>query len=462
MAKHSAADVVLAPVATPAPDAQVPVLLTDETILERRDKLIARMVEEGIGTLIIYDDLEHSGNFEYLTGFVTRFEEGLLVLEACGDATLILGNENLKMASHCRITNDFVHTPLFSLPNQPMEGDIPLTEALRKAGVMNGKPTGIVGWKMFTSDLRDNLQTYDVPHYIVEAVKEVAGDRVCNASYLLIGQDGARTTNNPNEIAHYEYAAALASDCVLRTMERIEPGISELELGNTMAAHGQARSVVTIAATGDRYQKANFYPLDKNVQVGDKLSLTVGYRGGCSSRACYAVHDASELPAGDADWLDVVAKPYFAAYATWLEEIHVGMTGGELHALVEEVLPRATYGWDLCPGHLVAEEEWLSSPVYEGSTAPIESGMLFQIDIIPSMAGHAGVSAESTVCIADAQLRERIAAEYPELWARFQARRAYMIDELGIQLSEDVLPMCSTVAWLRPFALDKGSALKLA
>ena len=41
---------------------------------------------------------------------------------------------------------------------------------------------------------------------------------------------------------------------------------------------------------------------------------------------------------------------------------------------------------------------------------------------------------------------------------RMQARRQYIIQQLGIQLSEDVLPMCGTVAYLRPYLLDKELA----
>lgn len=44
------------------------------------------------------------------------------------------------------------------------------------------------------------------------------------------------------------------------------------------------------------------------------------------------------------------------------------------------------------------------------------------------------------------------------MWQRMQARRTYLKETLGIRLSQDVLPMCSTVAYLRPFLLNKDSA----
>lgn len=460
MSKVRIDEITLAQVPSPKPDAVVPVMLTAETMAERKAKVLANMAEANLDVLVIYGDLEHLGNFEYLTGFITRFEECLLILKRNGDATLVLGNENLKMASRSRIPAKLIHCPFFSLPNQPMEGEKLFERYFIEAGIFPGMRVGLVGWKMFTAKLTDNATTFDVPYYITESLKTVVRDgKVLNAAHLFIGPGGARTTNNPNEIAHYEYGAALASDCVLRTMDRVEPGISELELGNTMAAHGQSRTVMTICSTGERYVDANYYPLDKAVKVGDTMSLTVGYRGGCTSRANYAVTCADELPENDRDWLDVVAKPYMASYFTWLEEVHVGMTGGELFDLVDEVLPRSTYGWTLCPGHLVADEEWLSSPVYAGSEEPIVSGMLFQIDIIPSMAGHAGVSCESGVAVADAELRAKIAEEYPELMARFEERRAYLRGVLGVNVNDDVLPLSSTVGYLRPFGLDKGSAL---
>lgn len=35
--------------------------------------------------------------------------------------------------------------------------------------------------------------------------------------------------------------------------------------------------------------------------------------------------------------------------------------------LIESVLPKEIYHWQLNPGHLTADEEWMSSPIYPGS-----------------------------------------------------------------------------------------------
>ena len=86
--------------------------------------------------------------------------------------------------------------------------------------------------------------------------------------------------------------------------------------------------------------------------------------------------------------------------------------------------------------------------------------MLLQIDIIPSVSGYGGASCESGVLIADETLKQEIKEQYPDLWARIENRRAYMIRELGIHANEDVLPTSIACAYFRPYMLDKDRALK--
>jgi Xaa-Pro aminopeptidase len=199
------------------------------------------MAAEGYDALIIYADKEHGSNFEYLTGFIPRFEEGLLVLAKNGAATVILGNENLKMAAHSRIPVTLKHCPYFSLPNQPMDNEKPLEALFVETGLGDMHRVGVVGWKMFTSGQVDNKQLFDLPWFIVDAIKNSLSDGAVleNAAHLFIdGDNGARVTNNANEIAHYEYGANLASNCILNAMNAVEPGMSEAALGAYLAAEG--------------------------------------------------------------------------------------------------------------------------------------------------------------------------------------------------------------------------------
>ena len=440
----------------------VPVDLSDETVRERKEKLLTRMKEEGYDAIVVYGDLEHGSNFEYLCGFLPRFEEALLVLHDDGKAYMVLGNENLNKAGKSRIeVAAAVHMPHFSLPNQPMNTDKTAAEILSQCGLEKAARVGLVGWKHFTGRLEDNRALYDLPCFVVEAIKEICGNaKISNASHLFIGEDGVRTTNNANEFAHYEFGAALAGNCITDAMEDLKEGMTEMEAAGKLAAYGQRHSVVTILAAGERFVKANMYPGCKAIRRGDRLSITTGYKGGLQSRSGYAVSSREELPEAERDYLERVAIPYFQAVKTWLETIHIGMKGKELYGKIEEVLPREQYGWTLNPGHLCADEEWMSSPIYPESEEVIKSGMLLQIDIIPSVAGYGGASCESGIFLADEALRRDIQKEYPQIWSRIEKRRAYMKGELGIDISEEILPTSMATAFFRPYLLDKKSALK--
>ena len=94
-----------------------------------------------------------------------------------------------------------------------------------------------------------------------------------------------------------------------------------------------------------------------------------------------------------------------------------------MYRLIEEVLPKKSYHRHLNPGHLVSDDEWMSSPIYADSLTPLESGMMFQVDIIPSVPEYTGVSAEECIALADQELRQELKADYPELWERITKRK---------------------------------------
>ena len=384
-----------------------PVFLSDETMKTRKDAILNRMKENDLYSIVVWADLEHGNNFEYLVGFLPRFEEALLVLHKDGTAEIVLGNENLNKASKSRIPVTPVHMPHFSLPNQPMKTDKSVSEILEQCNLSQDKKIGLVGWKNFTSKYDENSELFDLPAFIVEALKKNLPDtQFVNATFIFIGENGARCTNNANEFAHYEFGAALAGNCMLKAMDKLAVGVSEMEVADELDVGGQTHSVVTIMAAGARFEKANMYPTNKKIKLADPLSITTGFKGGLQSRGGYAVHDESELPENLKGYLDAVAKPYFNAVVHWLENIHIGMKGSELYDSIDNVLPKEKYGWTLNPGHLCADEEWLSSPVYPESEEVLKSGMLFQIDIIPSVSGFGGISCESGVMIADKELRD--------------------------------------------------------
>ena len=446
----------------PQPDNdRKPVILSDATYEERLAKVLKNMEDFGLSSLVIYADKEHGSNFEYLTGFIPRFEEALQIINKDGSSYLLLGNENYNKTKFARVKSYGVKVPLFSLPNQPMGDFKPFGDYLEEVQIDDSEKIGFVDWKLLSPEFTDKDLISALPHFVIEAFAQRFGrENLVNATHLYMDPGyGARVTNSADELARYEYGASLASDALLAAYDGLAEGVNELEIGNLLNRDGQYQSVVTIAAFGDRFVNANIYPRSRNLDKGDKVSLTVGYKGGLSSRAGYAVEDIEELEKVDPGYLEDVVIPYFKAYVYWLENVRIGKLGGEFYDDFSRFYPQETYGWQLNPGHLTADEEWLSSPFYKESDREVKSGMIFQVDFIPSQEGHQGVSAESTVAIADEALRREIEEKYPEMWARIKKRRLYMKEKLNIDLDPSLLPLASTLAYLRPFMLDKDTAL---
>ncbi|HLQ39538.1 MAG TPA: M24 family metallopeptidase [Tetragenococcus sp.] len=462
--KYSAEEIQYKKVRPPEQEEAVLVELTDATMLKRKAQVLAKMTENQLDVLAIYADLEHGDNFEYLTGFTPRFEEALLLLHQDGKAYCLLGNETLRMEAYSRLPFKAILASHFSLPNQPFTAEENFSKLLAQAEITEDKRVGLVGWKLFNSKIKNYQRLTDFPAFIAEAFVELVHERsrLINATALFIDPDqGIRTHNNANEVAHYAYGQVLASNGILACLTDLELGKKEIELANVLESEGQRNTVVTICSTGQRFKNANVYPSLQEVCLGDRFSMTVGYKGGLVSRAAYAVRKEEEIKGSKKNYLQEVAKPYFAAIVTWLSSIQIGMTGGQLYDLMEEVVPQGEYGWHLNPGHLVADEEWLSSPIFPDSTIPFKSGMMLQLDLILAVTGFSGANAENGIALADQNLRQDIQNNYPQIWQQIEKRRAYIQDEIGLKLAEEVLPLSNTVAYFTPLLLNKDHALTI-
>ncbi|WP_440895075.1 Xaa-Pro aminopeptidase [Amphibacillus sp. Q70] len=338
---------------------------------------------------------------------------------------------------------------------------ISLESYLKEAKIDTSLKIGLVDWKLLSDTFDDFNIGSAIPSFIVNAIENIFDkEKVLNATSLYLHpQEGVRTTNNTEEILKYEYGASLASDAILDGLSSLREGVSELEIGDKLNLNGQYQSVVTISAFGQRFTDAYLYPKKSKLSQGDKVALTVAYKGGLSSRSGYAVSNEEELEEIDPGYLEKVVIPYIEAYKWWLENIKLDAVGGEFYNEFDKFYPADINGWDLCPGHLVSDEEWLSSPFYKDSTDTVKSGNIFQVDFIPNVPNHNGVSAESTIAICSEELRQEIQNKYPEFWERIKQRKEYLRVELGLSLSEEIIPLASTLGYYQPFMLNNNYSM---
>ncbi|NMB10958.1 MAG: Xaa-Pro aminopeptidase, partial [Firmicutes bacterium] len=92
--------------------------------------------------------------------------------------------------------------------------------------------------------------------------------------------------------------------------------------------------------------------------------------------------------------------------------------------------------------------------------AKLQSGTAIQCDIISEApAPYFGIHTEDGLVLADKMLRNQLKELYPEVWQRIVRRRTVMIEQLGYELHEDVLPLSDLQGFVTPYLLNPNLAL---
>jgi hypothetical protein len=68
---------------------------------------------------------------------------------------------------------------------------------------------------------------------------------------------------------------------------------------------------------------------------------------------------------------------------------------------------------------------------------------------------------EDGYVIADATHRADLAAKHPALFDRCGRRRAFMRDQIGLDVPDDLLPLADTCGIVAPFLLDPQQVITL-
>ncbi|OGO57042.1 MAG: hypothetical protein A2V85_04405 [Chloroflexi bacterium RBG_16_72_14] len=428
---------------------------------ERVAALRARADEREYDRLVVYADREHSANLAFLTGFDPRFEEALLVLGPDDPPAILVGNECHGTAGAAPLPMERHLFQDFSLPEQPRDRSRPLAEILAGKGVGRGSRVGVLGWKPLADRSR-----IEVPSFIVDELRGLvgAGGAVENANDLLMDPaDGLRVINDVDQLAVFEHASCQTSDGIRRLLAGLRPGMTESEGVRLLNWNGMPLSCHVMLTAGPRASFGLFSPGDRPIGRGEPLTTAFGVWGALTCRAGWVVEQAEELPDGVRDYVDRLVAPYFEAVAEWYGALHVGQTAGALQEIIDRRLGDPFFGIFLNPGHQLHLDEWVSSPVWRGSTVELRSGMAMQVDIIPATGTPwFTTNIEDGIALADEGLRATFATAHPDAWARIGARRAFMREALGIQLHPDVLPLSNLAAHLPPFLLRPDLAMTLS
>jgi Xaa-Pro aminopeptidase len=429
------------------------------------DALRSAVAGRGLTHVVVYADREHVGNLLWATGFDVRFEEALLVVGPDGPPLVLAGNECLPYVAVSPLhAGGELRTELyqpFSLPSQPRTSSRRLVDILRDEGIGPAARVGMIGWKYLTASEHDDpLHAVDVPSHLTDTVRSLAGwDAVVNATDVLIHPGyGLRAIAGPDEIAQWEYANAEASRATWAVIDSLgratSEGWTDLDVVREARLAGLPLGCHPTFATAGARNLGLSGPTGQPILVGQPLGFNISHWGSNICRAGWIAAGPDDLPGEASDYVDTFVGPYVEAMSAWLSRMVPGTRGGDVFDLVHRLLPDDLYGVTLNPGHLIAYEEWMSSPIGEGSNEELKSGMVLQIDIIPSHPDYFSTRMEEGIVIADEALRSELAATHPGLLRRCEARRAFMRDALGLDVPDTVLPLADTAGMVTPFFLD--------
>ncbi len=452
-------------------DVGVPPLDVAETLpsigaAEFEQRIAALLAAVDVDQVVVYGDREHAASLVFLCNLDPRFEEVLFVLGR-GRRTLLVGKEDVGYVPVVPIDVDVILCPSLSLMGIDRSGGPNVEDALREAGIAAGDRVGVVGWKaLLPEESRGAFSPIFAPAFLIDTLREIAGapELVVDVTAVLTSpKSGLRSFNSADQIAVFEYGASRCSAWVMGILDAARPGASEREALQSVPWGGEPFSYHPVFASGPNVAIGLCSPSARRLELGDAAVTAIGLWGGnCARGGLVAAGEGDLRPESDG-YLERLAVPYWRAIAAWYESLALGVSGGDVFAEITGLLADEVFSSSLNPGHLIHYDEWLDSPIRNGSSDPIASGMMIQSDIIPTgiRAGWT-VNCEDTIAIADAALRAEIESLQPALWSRIVARRSFMRDRLGVAVRDEVLPLSCTCAYFPPFWLALDRALTYA
>ena len=449
------------------PDFGTPALPPSLTLPEMDTRLAAvrsAMTARNLTRLVIYGDREHCANMLWATGFDPRFEEALLIIGP-GHATLAAGNECFSYTAISPLVQSGaikpVLCPSLSLISQPRNGGVTFA-ALLAAEISAADRVGTVGWKYYGADeVPDPATAIELPGIITDILRQLSG-HVTNASDLFMHpHHGLRSTVSPAEIARLEFANHMAAKAVQRIAYGLRDGLSDFQVYAQAQVGGLPLGCHSTFATGAMQTMGLTGPTGQIIRKGQQISFNICHFGSNICRAGWVAETEADLPAQAQGYLDQFAGPYVAAVSQWFLMMQPGVLGGAVWAQIQRDLPFDRYAISLNPGHLIGADEWLSSPIYQGSNLPLRSGMAMQCDIIPGHPGWGSTRMEDGYVIADADLRAALTHTYPAMMHRIALRQQFMRATLGLNVPDTLLPLADTCGIVAPYLLDPGLVIAL-
>jgi len=304
----------------------------------------------------------------------------------------------------------------------------------------------------------------DAPDFVARSVRAAIqpGGRVTNETALFMdAENGLRSIVEAEQIVDFEWVATYNSQSVLQGIRALKPGMTEMEGFSAMATCGLPFSCYPTCAGGRALPEESFgEPVGPALSSGRCRDHDLRLPGGEHLPLRLDGARPRDLPTALRDYVETTAAPYAAALAAWYGTLRIGVTGHELYHAAWDRLTPLGFKLGLKRGSSNAADEWTDSLSDTGSRKKVRSGMYWQADFFAAVSTpHFGAFAEDGVVVADAELRQRIQRDWPTAWKRFQARRRFLIEQLGFSIGDELLPMSNFPVAVIPYFLASDHCL---
>jgi hypothetical protein len=418
----------------------------------RISSVIQAMADRALDFMIVFADREHCANLAYLTNLDPRFEEGMLLVDKFGKRKMLLGNECMGYTGICPIPMDCELFQEFSLMGQDRSKSRALTDILISFGIKAGSKIGCAYYKYFSDP-----KALDIPSYLADTLRALVETDIYNCVDIFMhNATGLRHQNSLDQLARFEWAGTQTSESMRRLLAQLQPGEKEYDLAHNYNSGGLPYSCHPMVSSGQKASMGLSSPSGNKVASGDPFTSAFGIWGALTARAGMVATDAGHLSSPTGEFFEQFWQGYFKTVVTWYESIGIGVSAGDITDAVEKARPKEVFDFAVNTGHTLHIDEWVNSPFTRGSTIKLYSGMALQMDIIPvPKREFVCANMEDGIALADENLRNQWAAKFPESWKRITARREFMINQIGIKIKAEVLPLSNIPAYYTPYLMSK-------
>lgn len=253
------------------------ICIPQEEFVERKNKLLAHMKEEGLDVLFVYGDEYRKENLRYVSNFWPLFERGAAIFSAVSEPIVLCAPEGSKVCEEMSVWPDIRIVPDFLCVTVPDDIDYPLAN--------------YTGFKRIAAELRAKgcklsrigiVGLGDMSGALERSIAEAFEGELVDASDILYT---LRKTKSANEVACLREAARIADTAYKVLMEHNIIGLTEIEaaaiIEGAARKEGAEQVIFNVMGSGDRTATIIGRPAYKTIEDGDMImcALAIQYEG---------------------------------------------------------------------------------------------------------------------------------------------------------------------------------------